>query len=176
MLYRPITDKDELYTYQEDIEQCYKDNPQIADYQSVVDFQNTSEAMSLLESYIDCDESAILGIYDDNETYLFGFIIFDGIRLTDDGNAAQVHICISRDIWGKEFQYLYEKIMDDSIFDTLYAMIPSRCRGAITLCKKLGFKKTGYIPKAIPYTTLKGEVKMFDELIYTYYKEKKTNG
>lgn len=169
MLNRYLKPED-IEIYLTDIKQCYKDNPQVFDMQNPINSENERELKDFLLSFINSEESMIEGIFDSQEDYLFGFIIYDGIRLTDDGNAAQVHICMCKDMWGKDFLPVYQRIINECLFDTIYAMMPACCRGAITLCKKLGFKKTGYVPKAIPYKTLKGEIKMFDELIYTLQK------
>lgn len=162
----------DLEDYKEDLIKCVQDNPQISDYQSFLDINDEETILSQLYNYITSIDSTIEGIFDDNFEFLFGFIVYDNIRLTDDGNSAEVHICASKDIWGKDFYIVYKSILKYSMFDILYANMPACCRGAITLCKKLGFKKTGYIPKTIPYTTTKGEVKMFDELIYSWVKDK----
>lgn len=158
----------DTFQYEEDLIKCVKDNPQICDYQSLLDIHNDDSILNAISSYINCMDSSIEGIFDDNYEYLFGFIAYDKIRLTDDGNSAEVHICISKDMWGRDFYPVYEEILKNSMFDVLYADMPACCRGAITLCKRLGFKKTGYIPKSIPYVTTKGDVKMFDEYIYSW--------
>lgn len=168
---RHLTEYD-IRKYEDDIAQCYIDNLQIMDNQCAVDFTNRDEMYDYLFSLLECPESAVKGIFDDEEQYLFGLIIYDGIRLTDNGNAAQLHLATSKDLWGKDFHFVYEDELKDTMFDTLYCMIPAYCRPVVSLVKKLGFKKTGYIPKALPYISLKGEEKMYDELIYSWLKEK----
>lgn len=170
MKFRSLTIND-LVLYRDDIKICYKDNPQVFDMQSTIDPKNFQDTEDTLVYFVQSDDCCIDGIFDDEEDYLFGIIVYEDIRLTDNGNASQVHICVSKDIWGKDFLPIFKRALDESIFDVTYAIIPSCCRGAITLCKKLGFKKTGYIPKVIPYKTLKGETKMFDKFIYCYEKE-----
>lgn len=170
MLVRTLKIED-LDIYRDDINQCYSDNPQVTDIQNPLNFSKEDERIRFLESYIRDIESFVDGIFDDEQEYLYGIIIYEGIRLTNDGNSAQVHILISRDMWGKNYLDVYKELINSSMFDVLYAMIPSCCRGATTLCKRLGFKKTGYVPKALPYKNIKGEVKMFDELIYSLQKE-----
>lgn len=162
---------EDLEMYRNDIEECYHDNPQIFDLQCSINPKNFEEVMDMLRSFVVSEDSMIEGVFDSEMDYLFGLIIFDSIRLTDDGNSAEVHICICKDMWGKVFYPVYERMIKDNLFDTLYAMIPSCCRGAITLCKKLGFKKTGYVPKSLPYTNLKGEIKMYDTFIFSLQKE-----
>jgi len=156
--------------YAEDLFICCKHNPQITDYQGYLDVNDKEATLEAIKNYIEGRDSSIEAIMDNREEYIFGFVVYDNMRLTDDGNAAECHICTARDIWGKDFLNIYEEILNHSIFNVLYCIIPSRCRGAINLCKKLGFKKTGYIPNSIPYTNVKGEVKMFDELIYSWVK------
>lgn len=162
----------DLIQYRSDILQCVKDNPQICDYESFLNINDDEAILSEISSYIQSYDSCIEGIFDDDYDFLYGFVIYDKIRLTDDGNSAEIHICSCKHIWGKDFYKIYKNILKYSMFDVLYANMPACCRGAITLCKKLGFKKTGYVPKTIPYTTTKGEVKMFDELIYTYVNKR----
>lgn len=161
---------EDLIKYKGDITQCYLDNLQIMDSQSPLDFTKEEDIISYIYPLIDGLESAVMGIFDDNEEYLFGLIVYDGIRLTEDGNAAQLHLASCKEMWGSEFISVYEEELRVSMFNTLYCMIPSYCRSIISLIKKLGFKKTGYIPKALPYTNLKGKTKMYDELIYVYTK------
>lgn len=161
---------DDLVIYRNDIYQCYQDNPQIIDFQSPL-YQNFEGIEDMLVSYVQSVQCYIDGIFDNDENYLYGFVIYESIRLTDDGNTAQLHIAISKDMWGKDFYPIYKRMIEDNIFNVLYAIIPACCRGAIGLCKRMGFKKTGYIPKTTPYKTLKGETKMFDEFIYVLQKE-----
>lgn len=161
---KPLNSYDELLRYKDDIQKCIEDNPQIRDEESrIVEWKHVNE-------YIDSLDSSVLGIFDKDCLFLFGLIIYDNIRLTNDGNSAEVHICMSRDFWGKEFTSIYNKILREGIFDVIYAQIPSKCRPTLSLCKRLGFKKTGYIPKVVPYKNVKGEVKMYDILIYTWVK------
>lgn len=164
---------EDIEKYLPDLVKCCSDNPQITDYQGYLDVNNEEAVYNACLNYLYADDSAIQGIFDDDEIYLFGFIVYDNIRLTDDGNASEVHICMSKHVWGKEFYKIYTDILDNSLFDVIYCQIPSHCRGAITLCKRLGFTKTGYIPKVIPYVTVKGEVKMFDQYIYVYTQKEK---
>ncbi|MBQ2350087.1 MAG: hypothetical protein II393_02305 [Cytophagales bacterium] len=165
-----ILKEEDLEIYRDDIYQAYKDNPQVADEQCP-GYENTPECcVEYLRMFITATDSMVMGIFDEEKEFLYGVIIFDNIRLTEDGNSSEVHIATSRDIWGKDFLDIYRDIIDKNFFDVLYCIIPAKCRPAIGLCKSLGFKKTGYIPKAIPYKTIKGEIKMYDKLIYTLQK------
>ena len=161
---------DDLENFREDIVEACKDNPQITDYQGFLDLNNDDDIINTCRLYITSKDSSVEGIFDNREDYLFGFIVYDNMRLTDDGNSAELHLCTSKDIWGTDFLAIYKGILKHVIFDVLSAIVPSRCRTTIAFMKKLGFNKTGYIPKSIPYVTSKGEVKMFDQLIYTWEK------
>lgn len=164
-------DVNDVRDYEEDIAQCYMDNLQIMDSQTVIDFTNRDEMLDYIFSILESKESAIQGVFDNDDEYLYGLIIYDGIRLTDDGNAAQLHLATCKDMWGQEYLKVYQKALDETLFDTLYCMVPAICRPVISLLKKLGFKKTGYIPKALPYTNLKGKTKMYDEYVYVWRKK-----
>lgn len=170
MLIDIIVDLHELDTYGDDILECCRNNPQIFDYQHPINKNNPDEILDSIGWYIKDAHSMVHGIFSDDREFLFGFIIYENIKMTDDGNSAQLHLCSSKGIWGKDFLILYKSILRTSIFNSLYAIMPSCCRGAITLCKNLGFKKTGYIPKSTPYVNTKGKVKMFDQFIYSYTK------
>ena len=113
----------------------------------------------------------MLGILDDKEEFLFGIVIFDNIRFANK-SCAQVHIVTDRAIWGRKIKDIYTEILKGSIFDTLYCEIPSIAVHPIAMCKRLGFKKTGYIPDALPYKNAQGEEKMYDLQIYTYRRNK----
>lgn len=161
---------DDVRKYEEDISMCYTDNIQIMDSQSKLDIFNRDVLLDYVLSILESYESTIEGIFDDDEKFLYGLIIYDGIRMTDDGNAAQLHLAVCKDIWGKYIFKICKERLQCTIYNVLYCMIPSYCRPTIGLVKRLGFKKTGYIPKSIPYRNLKGVEKMYDELIYVWEK------
>lgn len=162
--------EEDFYKYEEDIVDCYMDNLQIMDSQSCLDITNRDILSDYVLGLISSKESSIEGIFNDKEEYLYGMIVYDGMRFSNDGNAAQLHLAVCKDLWGKVIFNMCNQILERTYFDTLYCMIPSYCRPTIALVKKLGFKKTGYIPKALPYKNIKGEEKMYDELIYTWSK------
>lgn len=169
-IYRTLKVED-LNKYEDDIAICFMDNLQITDSQSPLNLTNYDDRMDYLLGLLNSQESMVIAILDEENEYLYGLVIFDGIRVTDDGNAAQLHVAVCKDLWGKAILNIFRDILDNFVmFNTLYCMLPAYCRPVISLVKKLGFKKTGYIPKALPYINIKGEEKMYDELIYTYLK------
>ena len=151
--------------YSDDLFQCFKDNPQILDEESIDYFESLEKSVNYVEDLIGSPDSMVVGIFDDDEEFLYGIVIFDQMRFSKDGNSAQLHIAISKDIWGKDFLDVYREMIHNSRFDVMYCMIPAKCRATIGFVKTLGFKKTGYIPKAIPYKDRNGKIKMYDELI-----------
>lgn len=169
-IYRTLKVED-LNKYEDDIAICFMDNLQITDSQSPLNLTNYDDRMDYLLGLLNSQESMVIAILDEENEYLYGLVVFDGIRVTDDGNAAQLHVAVCKDLWGKAILNIFRDMLDNFVmFNTLYCMLPAYCRPVISLVKKLGFKKTGYIPKALPYINIKGEEKMYDELIYTYLK------
>ena len=82
-------------------------------------------------------------------------------------SCAEVHVLTSKSIFGAVLRHSYERILDEMVpFAVLYCHIPRAAVFASKLVKDIGFKKTGYIPAALPYSNSKGEVKMSDLLIY----------
>ena len=156
--------------YCDDLFQCFKDNPQILDEESIDYFESLEKSVNYVSDLIDSPDSMVVGIFDDEEEFLYGIIIYDQMRFSLDGNSAQLHIATSKDIWGKDFLELYKDMIAITVFHVLYCMIPAKCRATIGFVKSLGFEKTGYIPKAIPYRNRDGTIKMYDELIYTLVK------
>ena len=163
MKYRQLTLED-CKKYSEDIIKCYSDCHLIFDSQSPI---NDMFKPYFLGGFVDADDALALGIFDDDEEYLYGMVIFDNIRFANK-SCAEVHIVTDKAIWGKKLRDIYNKILLGSIFDTLYCQVPSIAVNVIAICKRLGFKKTGYIPDALPYVNSKGEEKMYDLQIYTY--------
>ena len=87
-------------------------------------------------------------------------------------SSAEVHIATSKAIWGKMVLGIYKEILEYSIFSNLYCMIPQNCVLAIGMAKRMGFKKTGYIPKALPYRNRKNELRLYDLQIFSMEKNK----
>lgn len=168
MKYRPIEQKD-LELYIDDIISCYKDNPMIFDLQCPYSMSTYQGAETFLGSFVDSKDSIVLGIFDEREEYLYGIVIFDNIRMTQT-STAEVHIATSKAIWGKIVLDMYKEILEYSLFSSLYCMIPQNCVLAIGMAKRMGFKKTGYIPKALPYKNKKGEVHLYDIQIFSMEK------
>lgn len=174
MKYRPIKLEDlELYTG--DIVSCYKDNPMIFDLQCPYSMDTSQGVKTFLGSFINSKDSIVLGIFDNREYYLYGIVIFDNIRIAQTGSA-EVHIATNRAIWGKIVLSIYKEILEYSLFSNLYCMIPQNCVLAIGMAKRIGFKKTGYIPKAVPYENKKGDVKLYDIQIFSMEKNNRCQG
>lgn len=169
MKYRQFT-HDDCIKYAEDLADCYKCNRYVLDSQSPLDLSIPHNASKFIDSYVSGLDSSVLGIFDDNEQFCYGVIIYDNIRFAN-RNSAQVHIVTDKAIWGKRGRDLYNKIIDEGYFHVLYCEIPAIATHAIGLCKRLGFKKTGYIPSVIPYVNSEGKERMYDYQIYTFEKE-----
>ncbi len=168
---RALTLQD-LQTYIIDIYQCYKDNPQIMDLQTPCPVDTPQQVQDFLIPYIEVDDSMVEGIFDDKEQYLYGIVIFDNMRITPECSTCEVHIATAKPIWGKMLMDAYREMLHKLIFDNFYCMIPSNCVLAIRLAKAVGFKKTGYIPKALPYINSKNQLKMYDLQIYSLQRRK----
>lgn len=168
MKYRKLKPED-CQIYRNDINKCYEDCKLIFDSQNSIpkDF----EPAYFLSTYVIAQDSLVLGILDDEEKYLYGIVIFDNIRMANK-SCAEVHIVTDKAIWGKKIRDIYNKILEGIIFDTLYCQVPSIAVNVIAMCKRLGFKKTGFIPDALPYVNSKGEERMYDLQIYTYRRDK----
>lgn len=168
MKYRQFT-QDDCVKYAEDLADCYKHNRFVLDSQSPLDLSIPFNASKFIASYVNGMDSVVLGLFDNRENFCYGVVIYDSIRFAN-RNSAQVHIVTDKIIWGKKCREIFNEIIDGSIFHVLYCEIPSIATHAIGLCKRLGFKKTGYIPNVIPYMNSKGEEKMYDYQIYVYEK------
>lgn len=164
MKYRLLTLSD-TNAYANDAYQCYLDNRFVLDMQSPILLNSPQLVVEFVSGFIQAPDSYVLGIFDDNENYLFGLIIFDNIRISN-SSCAQVHIVTNKSIWGKTIKNIYEEVLRTLPIDILYCEIPQIAVNAIAMCKRLGFKKTGYIPKALPYVNSKGEEKMYDINIF----------
>lgn len=170
MKHRLIEQKD-LELYIDDIISCYKDNTMIFDLQCPYSMSTYQGVKTFLGSFIDSKDSIVLGIFDEREEYLYGVVIFDNIRMAQT-STAEVHIATSKAIWGKMVLDIYKEILEYSLFSNLYCMIPQNCVLAIGMAKRMGFKKTGYIPKALPYKNRKGEVYLYDIQIFSMEKNR----
>lgn len=166
--YRQLEIND-LFKYAEDLEKCYADNHLILDDQTCINLTTKEDICNFLYSFIMANDSMIVGIFDNQEHILFGIVIFDNIRIADT-SCAEVHIAVAKELWGKLTRNVFTQMLNSSMFDILYCQIPQIAVRAIAMCKHLGFKKTGYIPKALPYTNCNGESKMYDINFYTFQK------
>lgn len=172
MKYR-LLDYTDCLRYRDDILHCYQTNHFIFDSQNILHIDTPELAQEFILKYIEADDSCVQGIFDDNEEYLYGLVIYDFIRCTDKHTSTQVHIINDKAIFGRVIRKLYKEIIECSPFTTIYAEIPSIAVHAIALAKHMGFKKTGYVPNVIPYVNSKGEEKMYDLIILSYTKEVK---
>jgi RimJ/RimL family protein N-acetyltransferase len=164
MKFRKI-DFEDVKNYRDDIEKIYKDCNLIFDSQNTI--PHRMPIWVYVANFADSQDSYVLGIFSDDEEFLYGLVIFDNIRMANK-SCAEVHIVTDKAIWGRCIRDLYVKILKGCIFDTLYCQVPSIAVHVIAICKRLGFKKTGYIPEALPYVNSKGEERMYDLQIYTY--------
>lgn len=166
--YRRLT-KDDIINKADDLFRCYEDNKLILDNQSVIEVHTPIDIVEYLIPFTMAKDSLVVGIMDRQEQFLFGVVIFDNIRIAD-SSCAEIHIAISKEIWGKICKNLFDEMIVSCGIDVLYCQIPKIAVRAISMCKKMGFKKTGYIPKALPYTNSKNECKMYDINIYTFQR------
>lgn len=169
MKYRPLL-KDDCVKYSADLIKCYKDNSLVFDSQNVLKFKNEWQVADFVYGFVDADDAMVLGIFDDRELNLYGIVIFDNIRTIPNDSVAQVHIVTSREIWGRRIKDIYSDILKHTLFTRLYCEIPQIAHNAIAMCKRLGFKKTGFIPKVLPYINSHGKEKMYDLNIFVWSK------
>lgn len=159
--YRILT-LDDIDAYEGDINSCYLSNKFIFDEQSIIKDVDKHE---LLRKYVEADDSLVMGIFNKDEEFLYGIVIYDKIRQVGNDCVAEVHIATDRAIWGHILP-IYKELLQLPLFTRYYCMIPSIAVHAIRICKKLGFKKTGYIPRIAPYINSKGELNFYDEFIF----------
>lgn len=165
MKYRKLNIED-IYRYGNDIIKCYESNSLVLDSQNPLKVD-----LEFVADYAMAPDSMVMGIFDESEKFLYGIIIFDSIRFANNGSCAEVHIVNDKAIWGHRIRDIYSEILENTLFTTLYCMIPQIAVAPIALCKRLGFKKTGYIPNALPYINSKGEERMYDINIMTWTRE-----
>lgn len=162
----------DLQIYANDIFTCYKDNPMILDAQSPYSLDTPLSVQEFLAGYIEVDDSMIKGIFDNKEEFLYGIVIFDNMRITPDASTCEIHIASSKSVWGRMLINIYRDMIRECLFNNLYCMIPENCVLAIRVARQVGFRKTGYIPKALPYKNRNNEIKMYDLHIYSLEKDK----
>lgn len=168
MHYKKLNIED-IINYRNDLYNAFLDNHLILDLQCELQFNNSVDFANYLLKYVLASDSLVIGIFDNKICY--GYVIFDTIRIASDNSSAQVHIAVSKKLRGKKVIKIFKDIRDNSNIQTFYCEIPSIAIHAINICKKLGFKKTGYIPKIIPYKNIFGNVNMYDVYILTYQSD-----
>jgi hypothetical protein len=161
---------DDIYTYCNDALKCYQDNHLIFDSQNPLLINDFDSMYEFLHGYVTAPDSMVVGIFDEHEDFLYGLVIFDNMRCVDKF-VAEVHIAISKEIWGNPIKEVFNKMMTTILFDVIYCTIPQIAVRAIGMVRRMGFKKTGYIPCALPYKNSKGEEKLYDLNIFTYRKD-----
>lgn len=158
---------EDLDIYRNDIFEMFKDCSRVFDEQNFLKVVDKSFYIEYIERYVTGNDSQVIGIFDNTETFLYGLVILDSIRMLSlQESCAEVHVLTSKSIFGPVLRHSYEKILEGIPFVVLYCHIPRAAVFASKLVKDIGFKKTGYIPAALPYSNSRGEVKMSDLLIY----------
>ena len=168
-----VLTRSDIVDYADDILRCYNCNRLIFDMDSPLSVNNNVEVCDFLIPYAEAEDSLVLGVVDDTDKYLYGLVIFDNIRTDGTVTTAQVHIVTDKAVFGKTIKMVYEDILNYGLIDIIYCEIPQIAVQAIGMCKRLGFKKTGYIPKALPYTNCSGEKKLYDLNIFVRERGKK---
>lgn len=170
MKYLQLTSTD-IDLYRDDIFSCYNSNKFIFDSQNYLLDSDMEGLTEFLKNFITAPDSMVVGLFDNDNNFLYGIVIFDSIRFgTGNLLTAEVHIAVDRKAFGKLTLNLLKQLRDECGFTTLFCHIPDIANRAIGLCKRLGFKKTGYIPNCLPYINLKGEEKLHDVQIWVYNK------
>lgn len=157
-----------IYNYRKDLLKCYKDNPLIFDTQNPVQIKDEDDALRFIGNFYYANDSMVYAIVDEKEESLYGVIIFDNMRFGENASCAQVHIAVSKEIWGDIAKAKCKEILNSCLFTNLYCEIPQCAVFAIHLAKTLGFKKTGYAPKVYSYKNKKGEEKLYDLQILSW--------
>lgn len=160
MKYRLIN-RDDVLKYSKDIFDAYSSNHLIFDCQNIF-FEGSEEVYrNYILDYVEADDSYVLGLFDDKEEFLYGVAIVDNIRSVDI-TTAEVHIATNKKLWGVALFHILQDAIKYAPVDIFYCQIPAIANRALGLVKRLGFKKTGYIPKALPYKNIKGEEHLYD--------------
>lgn len=165
MYYKSLTIPD-IIRYNVELFSAFQDNHLILDAQCELSFNHHIDFGNYLIKYVQASDSMVIGLFSDNKC--MGYVILDNIRIADENSCAQVHLAISKQLRGKKALEILREIRDNSNLEMFYCEIPSIAIHAINVCKKLGFKKTGYIPQNLPYTNALGETKMYDTYILVY--------
>lgn len=170
MKYR-ILEQIDTQKFKEDIFKCFKDNRTLFfDELNPHAVEDSNLASYYLSTFIDTPDDMVMGIFDNDEKYLYGIIIFQEIRMGV-RTSAKVHCLLSKTLWGKKSKTLCKGIINESIFNVLYCEIPGYAYRTITFVKSLGFRKTGYIPRVVPYTALNKTGIMHDIFVFTLERD-----
>lgn len=172
---KPLTIKD-CIKYYDDMYECYSDNHLIFDCQNPVKITDPDVCYEFIKSYIGSEDATVVGITTEDELFLLGLVIFDGLRGYKDEWSSEVHIAVSRYLYGKENYWIYGEILKRSGLTTVYGLIPSYAIPVLSLCKKLDFKKTGYIPKSAPFKSKDKTIEMKDIYVMTWRRGGENNG
>ena len=65
-----------LGTYKQDIFDCYKTNHLVLDSQNSWKMEDVEDAKNFLTGYTEAVDSCVIGVFDNQLRYLYGFIIF----------------------------------------------------------------------------------------------------
>lgn len=170
MKYR-ILEQIDTQKFKEDIFKCFKDNRTLFfDELNPHAVEDNNLAAYYLSTFIDTPDDMVMGVFDNNEEYLYGIIIFQEIRMGVK-TSAKVHCLLSKTLWGKKAKTLCKSIINESIFNVLYCEIPGYAYRTIAFAKSLGFRKTGYIPRVVPYTALNKAGVMHDIFVFTLERD-----
>ena len=117
MKYRQLKLED-IERYKEDIHSCYMTNHLVFDSQNPLrEGMSVENTKWFVETFINSSDAVIVGIFDSEEKYLYGLVIFDNIRFANK-SSAQVHIVNDKSIFGKKVRGLYEDILSTCMFET----------------------------------------------------------
>ena len=106
MKYRQLKLED-VEKYKEDIYSCYMTNHLVLDSQNPLkEGMSVEHTKWFVETFINSPDAVIVGIFDSEEKYLYGLVIFDDIRFANK-SSAQVHIVNDKSIFGKKVRGLY---------------------------------------------------------------------
>lgn len=176
LYYRIIKDYNELDYFKEDVLSCYLSTDFTHDTQCTYKPKNTNDVLFLHRGHLNPEQHCLIGIFArdyNEEEHLCGLVIFNNIRAIKDRTVADLHMVSDRIIWGMPLFKILCKMMKETIFNQLNIIIPS-CGGAlIRLIKRLGFKKTGYIPECCTYRNIKGQEIFYDKYLYVLDLDKK---
>lgn len=169
MLVTKLLKTSDILKYGQDLLDCFESNSLIFDSQSPLDYTQAGFIEGFVNRFITGQDSMVVGVFDEKYKSLYSVVIFDNIRFGKKKSCAEVHIATRKVMW-RHIMDAFSDILDSTQMTTLYCIIPQIAVPAIRVCKQLGFKKTGYIPDALPYVNCQGEENMYDLQIMTWVK------